>query len=130
MPPHPSRYNRRRNNKIEQSCVLLEQQWQDGSDGISNIEQQEAWLQEGYTSQISLGCFVCPVPIARSLLFPTWPSATKRQPNSVYLCNKFEYFHTQSDGTRLKAYCKQRIKLRFLSQEPKEHAVNSPSHQA
>lgn len=78
MPPHPSGYNRRGNKKVEQSCVLVEQQWHNGSDSISNSEQQEAQLQlqEGYTSQISLGHFVCPVPTARCLLPPIFPSAT------------------------------------------------------
>lgn len=60
MPSHPSGYNRR-NKKIEQSCVLVEQQWHDGSDSISNSEQQEAQLQlqEGYIPQISTGHFLC-----------------------------------------------------------------------
>lgn len=132
MPPHPSGYNRRRNKKVVQSCVLVEQQCHNGSDNISNSEQQEAQLQlqEGYTAQIPLGHFVCPVPTVCCLLSPTFLSATKREPNSVYLCNKCTCFYTQSDGKRLKARYNQRTKPRFLSQEPKEHTVNSTSHQA
>lgn len=65
------------------------------------------------------------VPMACCLLSPTFPSAPKREPNSVYLCNKY---HIQSDGKRLEAFYKQRTKLRFLSQGPKEHTVDSTSH--
>lgn len=56
-----------------------------------------------------------------------FPSATKTEPGSIYLSNKFTYFHIESDGKKLKDYYKTSPKLRFLSRGPNEHAVNNTS---
>lgn len=74
MPPHPKR---RRNKKIEQICVLVEQQCLDGSDSISNSEQQRArlQLQEGYTLKFHSGtlCVLYPWHVVCCLPFSPLP---------------------------------------------------------
>lgn len=126
MPPQLSAYIRG-NKKIEQSCVLIEQHWHDGSDSISNSEQQEArlQLQEGYTAQIPLGHFVCPCTHGTLFAVSHFPLChEKRAPiQFTFVINSTSKVMGKGSKPTIN-----RTKLRFLSQGPKEHAVKSTSH--